>query len=145
MDKFENLGRVYIVSNKEYNGCIVKCNDISISSLNKTLLLSDKGSNKRSVKKKGLIHLKINETSRIGAINQYMRNTDAKSGNVSKKARMDEVSISPEAMEMLDAQERASKTGKSERIADLKKSVATGTYHVDADKIAEKLLPHFRK
>ncbi|OPA75664.1 flagellar biosynthesis anti-sigma factor FlgM [Paenibacillus selenitireducens] len=89
--------------------------------------------------------MKINETQRIGAINQYQRNTDARQGSVNKKTRqLDEVSISPEAKEMLDAQARAVDPEHAKRIADLKQSVATGTYRVDANKIAEKLLPYFR-
>ncbi|WP_018754748.1 flagellar biosynthesis anti-sigma factor FlgM [Paenibacillus terrigena] len=89
--------------------------------------------------------MKINESQRISAMNQYQRNTEAR-GHVNKKARqLDEVSISPEAKEMLDAQSRVSDPEHAKRIEQLKQSVATGTYHVDANKIAEKLLPYFRK
>ncbi|WP_152396365.1 flagellar biosynthesis anti-sigma factor FlgM [Paenibacillus guangzhouensis] len=90
--------------------------------------------------------MKINESQRISAINQYQRNTEARGGNMNKKARqLDEVSISPEAKEMLDAQSRVTDPEHAKRIADLKQAVASGTYHVDANKIAEKLLPYFRK
>lgn len=88
--------------------------------------------------------MKINESQRIGVINQYQRNTDARQGSIHKKSRLDEVSISPEAKEMLDAQARAVDPEHAKRIADLKQAVATGTYRVDANKIAEKLLPYFR-
>ncbi|CAJ1317854.1 flagellar biosynthesis anti-sigma factor FlgM [Paenibacillus nuruki] len=48
--------------------------------------------------------MKINETNRVSAINPYQRAAEAKSVTNDKKAnRKDEVSISPEAMEMLQA------------------------------------------
>ncbi|MBJ8193838.1 flagellar biosynthesis anti-sigma factor FlgM, partial [Bacillus cereus] len=47
--------------------------------------------------------MKINETNRIGAINPYQRNIETGRQEEQKKSRRkDEVSISPEAMEMLN-------------------------------------------
>lgn len=87
--------------------------------------------------------MKINETQRIGAIHSYQRNADSRNGNVNKKGRqLDEVLISPEAKEMLQSQ--IGDKERNGRIETLKKSVATGTYHVDANKIAEKMLPYFK-
>ncbi|WP_054957457.1 flagellar biosynthesis anti-sigma factor FlgM, partial [Paenibacillus dakarensis] len=59
--------------------------------------------------------------------------------------RKDEVSISTEAMEMLHAQERANDPARVQKIQSLKEQVASGTYQVSADKLAEKLLPHFKQ
>ncbi|ASR45604.1 flagellar biosynthesis anti-sigma factor FlgM [Paenibacillus kribbensis] len=87
--------------------------------------------------------MKINETNRIGAINPYQRNMETGRQEEQKKSRRkDEVSISPEAMEMLN---RSSDTDRVKKIQDLKQQVASGTYRVDADKIAEKLLPYFKQ
>ncbi|MDQ0492650.1 MULTISPECIES: flagellar biosynthesis anti-sigma factor FlgM [Paenibacillus] len=87
--------------------------------------------------------MKINETNRIGAINPYQRNIETGRQEEQKKSRRkDEVSISPEAMEMLN---RSSDTDRVKKIQELKQQVASGTYRVDADKIAEKLLPYFKQ
>lgn len=87
--------------------------------------------------------MKINETNRIGAINPYQRNIETGYKEEQKKSRRkDEVSISPEAMEMLN---RSSDTDRVKKIQELKQQVASGTYRVDADKIAEKLLPYFKQ
>ncbi|MDP4098603.1 flagellar biosynthesis anti-sigma factor FlgM [Paenibacillus sp. P96] len=86
--------------------------------------------------------MKINETNRIGAINPYQRNIEANvQENQKKSQRKDEVSISAEAMEML---QRSSNTDRANRIQELKQQVASGTYKVDADKLAEKLMPYFK-
>ncbi|RJG24843.1 flagellar biosynthesis anti-sigma factor FlgM [Paenibacillus thiaminolyticus] len=88
--------------------------------------------------------MKINETQRVGAIQYYQKQQSAE--RISQKSsRKDEVTISTEAKEMLDAQNRVNNPTRQERIAELKQAVQTGTYHVAGDKIAEKLLPLFRK
>lgn len=87
--------------------------------------------------------MKINETNRIGAINPYQRNTETNvQGSQKKSARKDEASFSVEAMEML---QRSSNAERTQRIQELKQQVVSGTYKVDADKIAEKLLPFFKQ
>ena len=86
-----------------------------------------------------MIVMKINETGRIGAINSYQRNVE--SGNqaeLKKSRRKDEVSISPEAIKMLQEPERI------QRIQELKSQVSSGTYQVDSSKLADKLLPYFK-
>ncbi|MCM3338728.1 MULTISPECIES: flagellar biosynthesis anti-sigma factor FlgM [unclassified Paenibacillus] len=88
--------------------------------------------------------MKINETQRLGAIHTYQKQ-QAMNRASQKPSRKDELIISTEAKEMLDAQNRVQDTGRSERLAELKHAVATGTYHVESDKIAEKLLPLFKK
>lgn len=88
--------------------------------------------------------MKINETQRVGPINPYRRNADAYTAHtVNKKEKQkDEVQISSEALELLGAKEVESAQGvRSQKLEDLKQAVSTGTYHVDARKIAEKLWP----
>ncbi|MNF09875.1 Anti-sigma-28 factor, FlgM [compost metagenome] len=63
-----------------------------------------------------------------------------------KSTRKDEVSISDEAIQLLQAQN----TGKNDperalKIDNLKQQVSAGTYQVDASKLAEKLAPYFKQ
>lgn len=91
--------------------------------------------------------MKINETGRINAINPYQRSADAQRQEQMKKStRKDEVSISDEAIQLLQAQN----TGKTDaeralKIDSLKQQVSGGTYQVDAAKLAEKLAPYFKQ
>jgi negative regulator of flagellin synthesis FlgM len=86
--------------------------------------------------------MKINDTQRVGALNPYNRVPGAKSvSGASHKGKVDEVRISPEAKELLGAQNSEEHR---KRIEDLKQSVSTGTYRVEAGKIAEKLLPYLK-
>ncbi len=88
--------------------------------------------------------MKINDIQRIGAINPYRKNN----GHASDKAYgkkgvpKDEVLISSEAKELLSA--HADSAQRAKKVQELKQSVMTGTYHVDAGKIAEKLLPYIK-
>jgi negative regulator of flagellin synthesis FlgM len=83
--------------------------------------------------------VKINETQRVGAIQSYKRSGEARAGetNGKKNGRRDEVQISPEAKEL-----QGSSGVSRQKINELKQAVSTGTYHVDAMKVAEKLLPY---
>lgn len=90
--------------------------------------------------------MKINETGRVGAVQSYQRNMETnRQEQQNKPRRKDEVSISTEAMEMLQAQERAGDPARLQKIQSLKEQVSSGTYNVDADKLAEKLLPYFKQ
>lgn len=86
--------------------------------------------------------MKINDTQRINAVSQY-QTQQAMHRAGKAPVKKDEVSISQEAKEMLNAQ-KTQDPSRAERIQELKHAVSTGTYRVDADKIAEKLLPYFR-
>ncbi|MCG7384090.1 flagellar biosynthesis anti-sigma factor FlgM [Paenibacillus sp. ACRRY] len=89
--------------------------------------------------------MKINEPNRIGAINSYQRNIEnALQGESKKTRRKDEVTISPEAMELLKTNESNTDSARIERIAELKSQVESGTYNVDVGKLAEKLVPYFK-
>jgi negative regulator of flagellin synthesis FlgM len=82
--------------------------------------------------------MKINDTQRIAAANTYRKsNEDRIALTEGKKAKKkDEVNISPEAKQLLGA------SGAIQHVEDLKQAYLTGTYHVEASKIAEKLLPY---
>jgi negative regulator of flagellin synthesis FlgM len=88
--------------------------------------------------------MKINDTQRIGAYRTYQQQTDARANPLSGKRRKDEVQFSAEAMELLGSQ-RAEDPNRSQRIDSLKNEVASGTYHVDSGKLADKLLPFVRE
>ncbi|MEK3883901.1 flagellar biosynthesis anti-sigma factor FlgM [Paenibacillus sp. PL2-23] len=88
--------------------------------------------------------MKINETKRIGAANPYAKQSEVRSDPTKKAKQKDEVQISAAAKEMLSTS-KLSDAERSERISRLKSEVASGTYHVDAGKIAEKLLPFIRE
>lgn len=87
--------------------------------------------------------MKINESQRIGAINQYRQQNEQRAGTAGKKRSQDEVSISAEAKEML-TNSQTQKEERLNRVNDLRKEVASGTYHVAAGKIAEKLWPFIK-
>lgn len=91
--------------------------------------------------------MKINDNQRVGAVNPYKKTGDAKfmshAANKKEKAK-DQVEISAEAKEMLDAKGTVRTEEQAQRIEELKASVASGTYYVDANKIAEKLIPYLK-
>lgn len=89
--------------------------------------------------------MKINDIQRIGAINQYRRSSDNQYGKdaAHNAKRRDQVEISTEAKELQELQGLQGATNK-ERIEELKQSVSSGTYHVDARQIAEKLFPFIK-
>ncbi|MEF3353341.1 flagellar biosynthesis anti-sigma factor FlgM [Paenibacillus sp. GYB006] len=89
--------------------------------------------------------MKINESGRIGAIHSYSKNIESAQQTEGKKTnRKDEITISPEAMEMLQKQEQVHNSERTQRIQELKQQVASGTYRVDTDKLAEKMMPYFK-
>jgi negative regulator of flagellin synthesis FlgM len=81
--------------------------------------------------------MKINDIQRTGTVNSYRKANDAQVGQTdAKKAKKkDEVNISSEAKELQGYTS-------TKQVEDLKQSYKTGTYHVEASKIAEKLLPY---
>lgn len=86
--------------------------------------------------------MKINVVGNVGGVNKYNGNQSTRASQTSGKNNpKDEVIISNEAKELLDAQ------GTSEVnpiIQELKQQVSAGTYSVDARKVAEKLLPYLK-
>ncbi|MDQ6422508.1 flagellar biosynthesis anti-sigma factor FlgM [Paenibacillus sp. LHD-117] len=88
--------------------------------------------------------MKINETNRIGGANPYQKQSEFRANEGKKTKQKDEVQISAAAKEMLSTSKLGS-SERAERINELKQSVASGTYHVEAGKIAEKLLPYLKE
>lgn len=90
--------------------------------------------------------MKINESQRSSGINPYARSKHSTSVNGAEKKNKvkDEVQISAEAKELLESRKSSRSEELSQRIEDLKQSVASGTYHVEAGKVAEKLLPYIK-
>ncbi|GFN32661.1 hypothetical protein PCURB6_29210 [Paenibacillus curdlanolyticus] len=89
--------------------------------------------------------MKINETQRIGAINPYHKNNGQRVFESIGKKKRDDVQISTEAKEMLQSQQGVQSPERQKQIEELKNQVSTGTYYVDAGKVAEKLLPYLRQ
>ena len=88
--------------------------------------------------------MKINDSNRInGVSNQYKIQHELRSESIKTKRRKDEVQISAAAKEMLSSSQVMTPE-RAKHIAELKQSVSSGTYHVEAGKIAEKLLPYLR-
>lgn len=82
--------------------------------------------------------MKINNSGRIGVVQQYQKNSIPAGPAYSRgKIGKDELHISDAAKELLGA-------NRSERIEELKQSVENGTYQVEASKLAEKLLPYLK-
>jgi negative regulator of flagellin synthesis FlgM len=82
--------------------------------------------------------MKINDIQRTGAVNPYRKTNDAllAQAEAKKAKKKDEVNISTEAKELQGS------TGANQQVEDLKQAYLTGTYHVEANKIADKLLPY---
>jgi negative regulator of flagellin synthesis FlgM len=90
--------------------------------------------------------MRINEPNRTGMINAYSK-AGATPVNKSGKLAMgkDEVNISSEAMEMLKKVEDLNAPARREKVEQLRKQVEEQTYHVPAEKIAEKFLSFWKK
>lgn len=90
--------------------------------------------------------MKIDGSNRIGAMNQYKKNIEALSASAASRTgkKKDQVEISSEAKELLGTQGPSGSDKSVERIAELKSSVAAGTYKIDARTLAEKLFPFIK-
>lgn len=92
--------------------------------------------------------MKINETGRVGSVQPIRRQDSKIAGTAGHKKQKDEVQISSEAKELLGAQGASSVQPGSElqrhKVEQLKNSVSTGTYHIDARAVAERLFPYIK-
>lgn len=88
--------------------------------------------------------MNINHINRVGSVNPYRKQVAAgKTESAGRQAsKQDGVEFSDEALKLLGTKPQAVDPARTERIAELKEAVSTGTYHVDAGKVAEKLLPY---
>lgn len=87
--------------------------------------------------------MKINDINSVARVNKSYQNQVEHRQQSSKTAKKDQVQISQAAQELLESS-RAESTERAEQIKALKQAVQTGTYHVEAGKLAEKLLPFFK-
>lgn len=88
--------------------------------------------------------MKINDSNRINGVSKvYQVQNEYRKGDSRKVRTKDEVQISQAAQKMLN-NSRAEQSERTAYINQLKESVRTGTYHVEAGKIAEKLLPYLK-
>ncbi|OUM94968.1 MAG: flagellar biosynthesis anti-sigma factor FlgM [Thermobacillus sp. ZCTH02-B1] len=87
--------------------------------------------------------MKIYEIGRLSAVRTYQKQQDANAGGKGAVKRRDEVQISAEAQQLF-SDSRLFGAERAEKINRLKQSVATGTYYVDAGKIADKLWPYLK-
>ncbi|OXM14135.1 flagellar biosynthesis anti-sigma factor FlgM [Paenibacillus herberti] len=82
--------------------------------------------------------MKIIETGRIQPVHTYQKQGEARVTENARTRKTDQVQISEEAQAMLASRQPESAERK-QRIQELKNEVASGTYRVDAEKIADKL------
>jgi negative regulator of flagellin synthesis FlgM len=87
--------------------------------------------------------LKINDVGRIGMTNPYHKQSEQREARTERKKQTDNIQISKEAQDMHSI-ENQSQQERVNQIANLKEQVQTGTYFVDAGKLAEKLLPFLK-
>ncbi len=84
--------------------------------------------------------MKIQGTNMINSTNPYNRNQHRGNLTTDNNNRKDQLSISTEAMTMLDELSGKQHLERSQKVEDLKQQVKSGTYQVEAGKVAEKLL-----
>jgi len=87
--------------------------------------------------------MKINDINRVTSLSKSYQNQIEQRQLSSKASKKDEVQISQAAQELLEGS-RAESSERTEHIKALKQAVQTGTYQVEAGKLAEKLLPFFK-
>jgi negative regulator of flagellin synthesis FlgM len=82
--------------------------------------------------------MKINPINRIDATYQaYQKNTHQNRTEENKKVLADKVELSPEAQLQIQKEKEA-------RIEELKNQIANGSYKVDSEKLADKLLSFWK-
>ncbi|CAM3526460.1 flagellar biosynthesis anti-sigma factor FlgM [Marinicrinis lubricantis] len=85
--------------------------------------------------------MKINDIQRTGAVQRYQQNMAVSSGAAAKGKQKDSIHISSEAKELLQGTRSPER---AEKLEQLKEAVSSGTYQVDAGKVAEKMLGYFK-
>lgn len=86
------------------------------------------------------------ETVKSPALNRVRDGVEAPAGQVNSEQKDWDVQISPEAVDRAEARRKAMNAAKQtspireDRVADLKKRIADGTYKLDSGKIADGML-----
>ncbi|PLS01441.1 flagellar biosynthesis anti-sigma factor FlgM [Neobacillus cucumis] len=82
--------------------------------------------------------MKINDVSRLQGLQSYKNSISKVQNQEIKKAQVDKVEFSQAAQEKISVD-------KEKRIQALKEQIQNGTYKVDSEKIADKLLSNWNK
>lgn len=82
--------------------------------------------------------MKINDVNRIQGINKYQQFNQKDSKDIKNNSqKRDQISISEEAKALL---EKNKEVTSNPRVDEIKSEINNGTYKVDSEKVAEKLL-----
>lgn len=85
--------------------------------------------------------MKINEINRAQGINKYDQyNKNREIGQ--KEVKKDQIIISEEAKALL---EKTKEADSNVKVNNIKEEINNGTYHVDSNKVAEKIIYWFNK
>lgn len=85
--------------------------------------------------------MKINEINRAQGINKYDQyNKNREIGQ--KEVKKDQIIISEEAKALL---EKTKEADSNIKVNNIKEEINNGTYHVDSNKVAEKIINWFNK
>lgn len=88
--------------------------------------------------------MKVSQIQQIQSVQKYRSNQERTSNAIKRKEDKEEkVEISQEAKELL--QHAKGNLERMNKLQQLKQEIASGTYEVDVNKLAEKLLPHLLK
>lgn len=79
----------------------------------------------------------VNQINRIGAYQAYQKNSETPKKEDKKVVQKDQIELSSEAQLQIQKEREA-------KIEGLKAQIANGTYAVDSEKIAEKLLASWK-
>ena len=92
--------------------------------------------------------MKINESQRLASLQAYRAGTQPKEavrgGKGNGVVRKDDVQISFAAKELLQEAQAGNSAERAQKLEQLRTAVQDGTYRVDAEKIAEKLLKYLK-
>ncbi|MCZ8523314.1 MULTISPECIES: flagellar biosynthesis anti-sigma factor FlgM [Paenibacillus] len=91
--------------------------------------------------------MKINGSNQLSAISRYKKTADTQQAAAPAKTKQkDQVEISSQAKELLESQSVKAAgnaaDARAEKINALKQAVQSGTYSVDASKLADRMLPY---
>lgn len=87
--------------------------------------------------------MKINGPGKIPGTNPYQQTAKIKNKGTVSRTGKDEVQISSEAQSLLKMSE-AESTQHKQRLQELKEQVHSGSYHVDSEVLAQKLLQYWK-
>lgn len=88
--------------------------------------------------------MKINDVNRIQGINKYQQLNQKDSKDIKNNSqKRDQISISEEAKALLEKNKEV--TSSNPRVDELKSEINNGTYKVDSQKVADKLVDWFKK